>query len=79
MQNSEGRQLLDGLYYHAQRPKYSFRPTWEKTQLLWGKMTTVCTTLFPTTIATKESYCELPLKANAGEPAEIPKNANHEF
>lgn len=79
MQNSKGSQLLARLYHHAQRPEYSLRLTWEKIQLLFGKMTTVCTTLFPTTILTKESYCELPLKANADQPAKIPKHANHEF
>ncbi len=79
VQNSEGNQLLARLYHHAQRPEYSFRQTYEKIQFLYGKMTTVCTTLFPTTILTNESYCELPLKANADQPAKIPKDANHEF
>lgn len=79
MQNSEGSQLLARRYHHAQRPEYSFRLTWEKIQLLYGKMTAVCTTRFPTTILTNEGYCDLPLKANADQPAKIPKHANHEF
>ena len=79
MQNFEGSQLLARLYHHAQRPEYIFRLTYEKIQLFFGKMTTVCTTRFSTTILKKESYCELPLKANADQPAKIPKHANHEF
>ena len=79
MQNFEGSQLLARTYHHAQRPEYSFRLTWEKIPLLFGKMTTVCTTLFPTTIPMNESYCELPLKVNRDQPAEIPEHAKHEF
>ena len=79
MQNFVGSQLLARIYHHAQRPEYSFRLTWEKIPLLFGKMTTVCTTLFPTTIPMNESYCELPLKVNGDQPAEIPEHAKHEF